>query len=114
MAEMDPTQLLLTLLAGVGLTSLPKLLKGMGPQQAQARGGAQAAPGGMPNAALLGPFLQLLQQSQGGVMPGQSGQADATPPAVPRFPTMAPVPSRVSPVIPRVVPSDVRLGGLGG
>lgn len=114
MAETDPTQMLLTLLAGVGLTNLPKLIKGMQPGQGGgARQGAAPASGGTPSAALLGPFLQMLQ-AQGGAMPGQppepaSGpQPGGVPPAVPRFPVLSPVPGRTSPIVPRVAQMDMR------
>ena len=89
---MDPLQLFITMLAGMGLNSLPKGLKGLGeagvsagslPMMPQA-GGAPAmeapqAPGIPPE---LAPLMALANRQQA---------------ARPRFPA-----ARVSPIIPRV------------
>ena len=89
---MDPLQLFITMLAGMGLNSLPKVLKGLGeagvgagslPILPQAGGTAAPAPPQAPGIPPeLAPLLELATRQQA---------------ARPRFPA-----ARVSPMIPRV------------
>lgn len=96
---------LLTLLAGMGLTQLPKTLKGLGGGglsmlTGDGSGGGQGLPGAsspptLPGGAspdVLAPYLQMLA---GGSPEGQAGPPPMPP--VPRFPQ-----ARARPVIPRV------------
>jgi hypothetical protein len=111
MPPQDVMQTMLTLLAGVGLTAMPKLLKGlgggglpMGPGAVSASGEQNAAGPSMPPALPgqespdIASYLQML-----------AGQPPAGPPPgppVPRFP----VNRAPQPVVPRVMNAHQQLG----
>ena len=108
---LDPMLLQLALLAGVGLTQLPKLQQGMGSGKKAAEGESAGGPPGM---AQLAPLLQMLAAKQqgsdgAGVLPPDPAAAlPSNQPAVPRFPAPPPMVSAQAstPAIPRLGPMD--------